>query len=177
MKKKNIIVILIILAACALFYFTRPEKGSFNELIMSKYRAENFIEININCMNSDNIDLLICKDKNKINEFISYLKTLKLVEAQPAAMLNGAYDITIVNEVKNADGYIHDCEQLSMTVFENNMNFIEIFSNGEIKTYKITNGRFDMKYIQGIIKSSYNNSENLEGFQHNSSFLLYRKYV
>lgn len=154
MKKKNITVILIILAACALFYIMQPKKGSFNDLILSKYRGGNFTEIKIEYIQEDSDPAeFICKDKNKINEFISYLETLKLVEVNESIFHGKStnYYIFIRNEVKNSEGQLHANENIGITVYDNNLKLIDIFDNNHTKTYKIVNGKFDMKYIREIM--------------------------
>ncbi|MFA6941575.1 MAG: hypothetical protein WCQ54_11465 [Clostridiaceae bacterium] len=157
MKKKNITVILIIIAASALFYIMQPKKGSFNDLILSQYQGKNFTQVQINYIPTDS-DLaeFTCKDKNKINEFISYLETLKLVEANGSIYYGKStnYYIFIRNEVKNSEGQLHANENLGITVYGNNLNIIDIFNNNHTKTYKIVNGKFDMKYIREIMKKS-----------------------
>lgn len=157
MNKKNITVILIILAACALFYIMQPKKGSFNDLIFSQYQGKNFTEIKIEYIPKDSDPAeFTCNDKNKINDFISYLETLKLVKVNGSISYGKStnYYVFIRNEVKNSEGQLHANENLGITVYDNNLNFIDIFDNNHTKTYKIVNGKFDMKYIRGIMKKS-----------------------
>ncbi|MFD3158808.1 hypothetical protein ACFIJ5_18515 (plasmid) [Haloimpatiens sp. FM7330] len=146
-SRKIISIILIFLAVGTIIYIILPKSGSFNDLILSQYKENSFDEALILTPRVDGKRRqIICKDKNKINKFLSYLEKIKIMEYRKKLPYNYG-DMYIL------DVYFRYDDSLSIKIYDKDLNFIEVSDKYTTKWYKIVNDKFDMKFIKQFLQN------------------------
>ncbi|MFD3158016.1 hypothetical protein ACFIJ5_14265 [Haloimpatiens sp. FM7330] len=149
--KKIIIIVICALIVGGIMYIILPKKGFLGDLVLSKYKGSNFNSIRVN-INSEtphkgNGDFT-CKNKDKINKFLSYLDKVKVVEYEESFEYSKKR-IYIIDINTEDDKEIRTCANL--TICEKNLQLINVEDkDGFERTYKVLNNEFDMKYIEGL---------------------------
>ncbi|SFC38032.1 hypothetical protein [Clostridium uliginosum] len=139
---KNYIIFLsiIILTVCLGYYF-HSKYVTLDNIFSMTINKENVDKIYIRGVNSGNIKSI--KDKNKINEILSNLSNVKLVEYYGDTAKNrtkGAYEIVIY---KNAED--------TLFIYTLGKEYLMISDNEKsLKIYKILDNSFDREYMKKI---------------------------
>jgi len=121
-------------------YKVYPKSGSFNDLILNKYSRTKFIHLYI----YKELPFKDCRDINRINEFLKYLKTIQLREYRGKIPYekNDYYYIGIYSN--NSD---------ILTIESRCKDFIEVCIVTDkykyvSRKYKIMNSSLNIKYIE-----------------------------
>ncbi|MCY6485387.1 hypothetical protein OW763_13705 [Clostridium aestuarii] len=133
---KKVLIIILVIVTIIVVYNEYPRSGSFNELILSKYSGEQFNEIEITKGDTRKI----CKDIDKIDEFLEHLGQFQLVE----------YKKTVPCEMDDIYWIsIYGNNNIIGTTIENR-KFIYIYARDARKSgnYKIINDSLNIKYIE-----------------------------
>lgn len=137
-NKKCIFIAIVTMLILLLVYNEYAKKGSFNDLVLSKYSKKQFEEVRVMRGSSHKI----IKNADKINDLVSYLNDLQLVEyrGKIPSSNDGAYYISMF-----------DNDNLLGVTIENK-NYIYVYVSSEknefLKKYKIINDSLDMRYIE-----------------------------
>ncbi|MFD3158015.1 hypothetical protein ACFIJ5_14260 [Haloimpatiens sp. FM7330] len=157
-SKKIIIIVICALIVGGIVYIVSPKRGYLGDLVLSEYKGSNFNAIRVNGFNMDittgkvkitDQGKFTCKDKEKINKFLSYLEKMKVVEYKKGSVYFGSGDEYTVDISTENDKEISVCASLS--ICDKDLQLISVKDKDDAeKTYKILNDEFDMKYIEGL---------------------------
>lgn len=137
--KKYILSTLIIAILIYGIYRILPTKGTFNNLILSKYSNVKFESFELGAAGG----IHICTNNiNKINKIMTYFKDLQLVECK----FNHLSYTTIWYASFNANDNL-------LFIWIKDNKFIQVNIQNSTVTYKATNHNIDINYIKKIISN------------------------
>ncbi|SHH61719.1 hypothetical protein SAMN02745135_01399 [Caloranaerobacter azorensis DSM 13643] len=174
MTKKNIILIIIIaLITIVIVVNNNQKKGTFQELVLNDYldkaQAKEFNIIEIADVSDKNIIYKASENINIINEFISKLNELELVEYRQGMSGNNNssktskkdYVIFLKNQETDEGIQIHiDSDKnilvraSTLVITENKKDKItEIKHKAKIYRYNVISGNVDFDYLDNLYNS------------------------
>ncbi|WP_315076688.1 hypothetical protein [uncultured Clostridium sp.] len=138
MKKRYFLILSIIILSIILLYCFYPRKTTIGNILSTNCNLEAIDKLYIRGVNSGNEKTI--KDKDEINEILSYISTTKLVRY---------FGDTSKNRTK---GSFHIC------LYENSDDVLSIYTLGKEyliiwykdnsnKTYKVLDDSFDRDYM------------------------------
>lgn len=154
MRKKLFFNILGILLIASIIYIVSPKKGSFYNVILKQYKKAELTEVSINNAPSEsNYKKVYCTDKNTLDKIVEYLKKLRIVEIKDKkySTLRDSYCIDLY--LKKDDGSNIFNYTVSIQLYDNNLEIINVNDKYGFKNYKIVNGKFNLQYIKNLIEN------------------------
>ncbi|GAB6087246.1 hypothetical protein [Alkaliphilus crotonatoxidans] len=161
MSKKNIIKISIIILAMLLIFLLptfKPRTTTFEEIVFDKIDNKGIATLsfyifryNIENTNKYSPENKITKEKDKINNLISYLNTFSLQERKNTDSDNKTDDTKLVILFDFIDNH---SIQITTKDYQNLQITLELSNNKVIrKNYQILNNKLDQYYLEDVFDS------------------------
>ncbi|MFD3158010.1 hypothetical protein ACFIJ5_14235 [Haloimpatiens sp. FM7330] len=150
--KSIIIIVIFVLIIGGIVYIVSPKRGYLGNLVLSGYKRSNLNAIRLSISGQNpykHKGYFTCKDKDKINNFLSYLDKVKVLECKENILYPKSGDEYVVDISAEDDKEIVICA--SLDIYSEDLQFINVEDKyGVEKTYKILNNKFDTKYIKEL---------------------------
>lgn len=139
--RTSIIAFSIIALICILVYCLYPKSGTLNSFLLSNYDKESIEEVELRSTYSGQDKSF--RDKKEINEIISNISNIKLVQYYGSTKdrVKGSYHIYIYDKNQITEIYIQGKEYINIINDCDNSN----------KVYKIIDNSLNEDYINGLI--------------------------
>lgn len=159
--KKIILFLVFLLLITFIFISSYKERGTFQELVLDKYKSQNF---DIICIEDDELVKHSTKDISKINNFLSKLKEYELIESEYRGKWNDDLQIDSIYLHNYESQETLDIELLDKRYMVIRVKTISIINDIDKKittykdeyksqVYKITNKSIDFNYLEQFFNS------------------------
>lgn len=147
-KKIMIILLLLLITIISLIFCIkfRSEKGTFKEIILDKYNADNYYDITL-YLNGKNY---YSTTEENINKIIEYLSNLNLIKDSNLKMNEDMAYIDISGYNYSVQNNSSNTTHISFFIA---VNGIKLINDTAINKYALESGEIDLDYIINLLNN------------------------